>query len=235
MHGVEVSPHPKATGSVTGETRGLQDAPSSLASSLARCVWGGVGADLWGAGSGGGLAKLSPPQAGVWLRPGHPWSQEGNSVTFQGEISPEADAVEATGLWGKQPKRLKRRQGPALLPFEYHAQGVPARVEPGNPGVSAIERAVKVAGPRPSFMPVLPSRPETKPRAGAGRWAPAPPPVLLGGPALLRLTSLAIQRLLNTCSLPSLSCADCGACLPPIPRVLCLGAFGHPLCHTCSK
>ena len=70
MHGVEVSPHPKATGSVTGETRGLQDAPSSLASSLARCVWGGVGADLWGAGSGGGLAKLSPPQAGVWGRVG---------------------------------------------------------------------------------------------------------------------------------------------------------------------
>lgn len=179
MHGVEVSPHPKATGSVTGETRGLQDAPSSLASSLARCVWGGVGADLWGAGSGGGLAKLSPPQAGVWLRPGHPWSQEGNSVTFQGEISPEADAVEATRLWGKQPKRL---WGPASLPFEYHAQGVPACVEPGKPGVSAIERAVKVAGPCPSFMPALPSRPETKPQAGAGSWAPAPPPCSWGPP-----------------------------------------------------
>lgn len=35
----------------------------------------------------GGLSKTCPP-AGVWLRFARPWSQEGNSMTLQGKISP---------------------------------------------------------------------------------------------------------------------------------------------------
>ena len=170
--------------------------PPWFAPSPGGCSGVGLGADLWGTGREGWPCQAESPPAGVWLRPGRPWSQEGNSVT-----------VEAAGLWGGQPKRLKRRQGPVSLPFEYHAQGVPAHVEPGKPGVSAIEKTVKVAGPRPSFMPDFPSQPETKPWAGAGSGAPAPP-MLPGAPALLPLNCPGIQRLLNKRSLPSLFGTD---------------------------
>ena len=89
--------------------------------------------------------------------------------------------------------------------------------------------------PTPQLYASTPISARNKTPGWSRKLGPGSPTMLLGAPTLLHLTGPVIQRLLSKCSFPSLFRADCGACLPPVPRILCLAAFGHQLCRTYSK